>query len=625
MQDHRNARGIGKPAEEALRQRRTVDPGEARHLAIYLLNDDAHARRAWHRARNYTDRYAREILAHAGLPFTGVDGARLQETALAPGDVLVTGRWAWLGQSEAAAVRAFVERGGLWIAVGSPAGLDDVCGVRPLRVHGFEAPRFESGYLQPPSGAHSLARLYAGTPLDRPLQVCDVAPHEVTEAEVLAGCAGRPGDPPGPGICVAGRGEGAALFFAFDLFGSVLRIQQGYPVYADGPPAPDGTAAVDDGILKTDDGLVLDYATGRQTVAGEPMFATAVADRLREVFLQSIFWWMERREQPCPLVWYWPGEIEAVGHISHDTDHNDPELAEALRQEMRQAEVPSTWCVIYPGGYAPHFYKRLLSEGFEIALHFDALSGRGRTSWCYENLVRQRDWLIDMVGIERITTNKNHYTRWEGETEFSRWLEQAGIALDQTRGPSKRGNVGFLHGSCHPWFPMDEASHRNRFIDVLELPLHAQDLVVTCPVEFGRAIVDEAAARHGVAHLLFHPAHIRKPGVAEALHEVVGYGRARGLVWWTAARINAWERYRRRLRCEPDGRSAHAWRLTAPAPSPEPITLLYGPLPADKPLPSLRINGRTPPLGEFRYLGLRFARLTVGADDVEVGGVSPSA
>ena len=75
--------------------------------------------------------------------------------------------------------------------------------------------------------------------------------------------------------------------------------------------------------------------------------------------------------------------------------------------------------------------------------------------------------------------------------------------------------------------------------------MQTQDLVITSPDYFGRYWVDQAVRRHGVAHLLFHPAHIRKPGVADALKGTVDYGREKGMVWWTCQQVNDWERARR--------------------------------------------------------------------------------
>ena len=78
--------------------------------------------------------------------------------------------------------------------------------------------------------------------------------------------------------------------------------------------------------------------------------------------------------------------------------------------------------------------------------------------------------------------------------------------------------------------------------------MQTQDLVVTCPEYFGRYWVDQAADHHGIAHLLFHPAHIQRPGVADALRGTIEYGREKGLQWWTSEQVNEWERARRSVK-----------------------------------------------------------------------------
>ena len=71
--------------------------------------------------------------------------------------------------------------------------------------------------------------------------------------------------------------------------------------------------------------------------------------------------------------------------------------------------------------------------------------------------------------------------------------------------------------------------------------------------------------RHGVAHFLFHPAHILKqPGVADALRGLVEYGRSQGLEWWTNEQIYQWEMLRRGVRAEFD--TAQTFTLHAAKP-----------------------------------------------------------
>ena len=75
-----------------------------------------------------------------------------------------------------------------------------------------------------------------------------------------------------------------------------------------------------------------------------------------------------------------PDDLPAPGHVSHDTDGNDPDLGWAMLEATREAGIPTTWCTIEPG-YDTEFYKAVLDYGSEIALHYDALDGRTRTSW----------------------------------------------------------------------------------------------------------------------------------------------------------------------------------------------------------------------------------------------------
>lgn len=139
-------------------------------------------------------------------------------------------------------------------------------------------------------------------------------------------------------------------------------------------------------------------------------------------------------------------------------------------------------------------------------------------------------------------TNKNHYTRWEGGTEFFEWCVEVGVEIESTRGPSKPGTIGFPFGSCHPWFPLDRLGKR---IGCLEFPFLTQDPVVTVPACVTGDLHRAVRSVEGIAHFLFHPAHIRKPGVAEALSQVLTEGKSYGGEWWTAAEISAWERRRR--------------------------------------------------------------------------------
>jgi len=172
------------------------------------------------------------------------------------------------------------------------------------------------------------------------------------------------------------------------------------------------------------------------------------------------------------------------------------------------------------------------------------------------------------AGVDGFVSNKNHYLRWEGDTELFAWCIKRGILLDQSKGASKTGEAGFNFGTCHPYRPV---SPEGEVLPILELPTPTQDLLVFAPEALVAPLLDAVERQHGILHLLFHPAHIEKPGVAQALLSAVRAGEARGLRWRTAAAIAEWENSRR----------AASWTVEDGA-----FTLTAGP---DAPLPGATV------------------------------------
>lgn len=519
-------------------------------------------------------RYAEEILGHAGIAWRGRTLAELAREPVRPGIVLLSGR-GQANREERGWLTAFVEQGGAVIASGGTFGLDDLAGARDT------GDRIE-GYLRI-AGDHPVTAGLASS-----LHVFESAVLRATTGESLAELldhqhVAKAGD----GVVVRRVGRGAVVAIGADIPASIHLIQHGHDIHRDGVPAPDGTAAIDDGILKVDDGLALSWTHDRiQTLpvddvrdcpgtdpaypAGDtPWFGRPIADELRQLLLQAIAWAAVETGQPLAVAAPWPRGLPAVGLISHDSDLNIDQTARTTLQLLEEADVRSTWCQMEGPAYPDHFSREtwdlIASGGHELALHYNALEKDGGV-WGKDHLVAQAGWLRGMTGGAEIASNKNHYTRWEGgRFDFFHWLEEAGIGSDQTRGPSKKGNVGFPAGSCLPWYPFD--TEKNRRIDVIEVPLHTQDLWLTTPYAIAPEIIDQAVRQRGVAHFLFHQVHLdRRPMVAESFRRVIADGRARGLDWWTSAEIAAWERLRRRIAVSVTTSSTGRYRVAIDSP-----------------------------------------------------------
>ncbi|MFN3421014.1 MAG: hypothetical protein ACK40X_04730 [Armatimonadota bacterium] len=530
-----------------------------------------------------TDRYILEVLVHAGLPFNlkTPKQLRIDKTPIC----LIAGHKKFNAE-ERAKLNWFVQQGGCLIVVGATDGLDKLLGVRV-------AGKLRDGWLRfvKPhpigNGLQSSLHVFGG-----------VIAHANSDAQVIAHVVNRYDEPIGDAVAIRRVGNGLVIFVAADLMRSIVHIQQGITVKKDGTPAPDGSAPIDDGILKAEDGLVLDWerdrirleqgtqseghgGNGKQIV----FFGLPIADELRVLLLQAIFFAAQQKRLPLPMLWYWQSGLPAVGLISHDTDGNDPELGAELLKIVRNLGIVTTWCVLYPGGYPPFLYRAILDSGCEIALHFDAFTGSPLTTWSKRNLWVQWQWLKDATGVAAVS-NKNHYTRWEGRLEFFRWCADLGITAEQSKGPSKRGTIGFLFGGSHPWRPLDEEREQPQFLSVTAINLFSQDMVsdetaqsgifhpAIVPVSVGKWLLEQTVRMNGVAHLQFHPAHNRRQGTKAALEQLVHFGHELGLQWQTSQQIVDWLSKRRSVKQKVDNLNGKwVWRLEA-AQSLEGATLL---------------------------------------------------
>lgn len=356
-----------------------------------------------------------------------------------------------------------------------------------------------------------------------------------------------------PAVVTRSIGRGTAVLLAVDLMKTFCLIQQGVSVVRDGTPAPDGTAATDDGILKTDDAIVLDWQRDRTSAmdGGVPFFLHPVVDEWRVVLMRIMYSLHEQISEPLAQVWFWPNGLTAIGHISHDTDGNSAEHANALLERLKEADIRSTWCIIMPG-YEAEINRRIAAEGHEIALHYNAMESEIPNSrWCEADFRYQLAMLQEQFPNRSIVTNKNHYLRWEGDVAFYHWCERSGVKVEQSRGGTRQGNKGFLAGTCHPFNPVGTVHERNRPMEVLSLPTLAWDppVSIRCTMQEAFALLDRAADMYGVAHFLFHPAILLQNDdqVGIAMVELVRYGVSRGLAWWTGEQLWKWRSARKQV------------------------------------------------------------------------------
>jgi hypothetical protein len=484
--------------------------------------------------------YVHEILQHAGVAYATVVPEDLprQLPALR---VLVTVGETTLAPELQQQLRAWVEQGGAWLSVGGLAGMAELFAVRTApKAHAqfSYAPSLGAGYLTP--GPHHTLTEH----IEQPLHFFNGIAVEPAGCQVLASVLDAH-QRPTPRVALAENtvGRGRCLLIAPDLTGTVVRVQQGISVTRDGVCAPDGTGPIADTVLKTDDGMVLDWDFDREAIPGGEglsVFLQPIADLWREVLLRAIFHLASAQQVALPVLWLYPRNLPALAELSHDTDNNVVEGAEILLRDLAAEDVHSTWSVIMPG-YPPEVIGAIRGAGHELGMHYDSIN----CPWSEEEFDSQFHGLAALFGGHRPISNKNHYLRWEGDCDFWCWCIRHGIQIDQTKGPSKAGAGGFTFGTCQPYFPVDP---EGKVLNVLELPTLSQDLILTAPLAFLPPVLRAAERTHGIMHLLFHPQHMMKAGQSEALRYAIRCAKERGLEFWTATQINTWERARRKAR-----------------------------------------------------------------------------
>lgn len=361
-----------------------------------------------------------------------------------------------------------------------------------------------------------------------------------------------------PALTTRHLDKGIAAWLNVDLMRTFVQIQQGISVVRDGLPAPDGSAGIDDELLKTDDAAVLDWKRDREALSeGEvPFYLHPIVDEWRILFMRILHDLLERSGTRYGQVWFWPNGQDGIGHISHDSDGNSSAHAERTLVRLKEAGIVSTWCILIPG-YDRETSRRIVDAGHEIALHFNAMgTDIEESDWRETHFRLQLAMLKEHIPGKPIVSNKNHYLRWEGDVQFYRWCERAGIVIEQSRGGTKQGNKGFLAGTCHPYRPIDHAGEYNRLMYLISLPTLAWDppLAFRCTRGEAMALLNRALDVYGVAHFLFHPGLLDPEGEADAVGEMltalVQAGRDRGIEWWTSETIGNWLRDRRGIKVE---------------------------------------------------------------------------
>jgi hypothetical protein len=506
-----------------------------------ILFDQSTAVSRWRYGINTYQKYLGEILSHAGMTYEWLLNSR--DIATSQCDIIIAAV-ADEGKDTCSALLDYARAGGILISYAELHSLADSLGFR--RDNSVEV-----GYAKCPatdklnSGCIQLRFLHAIPWFNKNKPVTGI--NEKGTIHYLHSHL----NPVGTLLHQVEYGCGRIDRWSVDIPQTIVRMQQGiHPVLEDGVPAPDDSGNVNEGILKADDAIAFDWVQDRiHTETGNPLFPFPQADLWREQLLSHLIGAALERGLTLPFLGYWPEGISNVAMISHDSDGNEDEHALTTLELLDETKVHSSWCMLEPG-YSYPVYEKVKAAGHELAFHFNALEEDGG-AWTEDEFARQFQWLKCAADLSSVVSNKNHYTRFEGWGGLFEWCEKNGLQSDQTRGPSKLGNAGFLFGTCHPYFPMAWFNEKNRLYNVLEISFLTQDMDLGKWADSSIIIpcLEQVERVGGIAHFLFHQVHIHnKAAVRDSFRELVKVARSRGFVFWTGDKVNEWHRARRLTR-----------------------------------------------------------------------------
>lgn len=419
------------------------------------------------------------------------------------------------------AVNGWWQRGGIVVASGSTWDLESVLGVAPWP--GVEHP--SNDVLVPeqawapqwPEGAPWI-RFFGGA------------------YAVEAGCqvlARSEGDRP---LVTA---NSRAYFFGPHVGRTMGLMQSGASVEGDGLGPNDGTARLDDGIWRAEDGIVLSFEADR--VAGRadvPFFGYAHADALKEAWMRVVLRALDSAGLAAVMLWPWRNNAQAVAVLTTECEEFDPEHVDQACRHLAMLNVPTTWCVGLPG-YALDVYRSLKQRDHEVGLLF---ATENLVGWQLERMRVQYTALARASGLNPVSSIRPLQGRWRGRDVFYELASQVGARISLSKGGRQPGLAGFPFGTCQPFWPRRAAGG---VYPILEIPYALFEPGLVSPLSSVDPVVGMVRRRHGCLHVTIASDTLMRPNGVSGLRNVVTAAHECGVQFTLPERIYAFEQARR--------------------------------------------------------------------------------
>ena len=481
-------------------------------IAYYLAPDDSMA--AWYR----------EALEHAGLRAEHLDAwspSELSRTHV----LLLCGRGTITSQ-QAEGLGSWVENGGCLVVSGGTWDLEALLGhvphtanhvsvgyakaVKPDRLWPDHAPRAKS------FGATTVKTAGA----------IDVA--RIGEATVVTRMR---------------FGKGQVIFVGFHLGQTFTQMALGRSVEVDGIGAADGSARLDDGVLRAEDGLTLDFEQDRTSIDGEPapFFGEAHADIVRDVWIRAVLESVDHSGHSVIVLWNWPSNANAVASLSLDVHEFEVDHVINLQRMLTMFGCPATLLVAMPG-YAADVYRALRAMEHEVGLLFHIEEANG---WHEDRLKIQLTNLSRLASWPYMSSVRIDDGQWRGWTKFYDACETAGARVSLNKMGRQPGTSGFAFGTCHPFFPIKPDGKESA---VCEIPGQIWQPGLVTSEKVAAALVGLVDARQGCLQVGMVPSSLSDAHVSMSLRRILSESKERRILFLKSDQIYKFEKARRQAK-----------------------------------------------------------------------------
>lgn len=479
-------------------------------IASYVAPDDQYAQ------------YFREALDHAGLLHQPAHDSTLEN--LEDFDVLLLCGKGSLTSAQLEEIRVWHSRGNAIVCAGGTFGLTQELGIEECEsgVHlssSYLSPCDDSGTLWPENAPQT--RFFGG---------------------VVASAAGAKVFAKTEGGFVGAAVRDRAFFIAPHIGQTIAMLQLGRSVETDCVGPNDGSAVLDDGVLRSEDGTILSFEHDRSCKDSDtPIFEVPYADIVKELWLRAILQACASTGKAPALLWHWPDNAVGVGTFSIECEEFSSDNMSSLLRQLMMIGAPAAWLVGLPG-YPLDVYRSLLKSGHEVGLLFLTDDSAG---WTEERLRVQQLAMMRSASLGAIVSARPLAGRWKGLKTFYDLAESTGVKLSLSKGGRQPGTTGFLFGTCHLFFPQRKDGTPYR---VAELPYSAHLPGLAAPHESLGPLIDTVGSRYGCFHVGLRSDYVQSETAVSCLRTLFAAARQNHFAFLTPEQIYDFERSRRTIK-----------------------------------------------------------------------------